>query len=255
MAGVFAVARKLFTEPDRYWWPTGPWSKREAWLYIVATAEWEEKHGIRRGQVLVSIRESADVWRWSRNRVRRFLEELVERGALSFVTEKTDPPRGKVYVVANYDKYSFGGPAKRDRSPKRSPQPKRTPSRTPSRTPVEQTEIGGLPARVEKQSDPDVMPAQEIVKAWMSTLEHEISPADFKRQMVPAKRLSETRPRAMIQQAMVGITQLYEHRDKGAPWDLWALEKKFVTSLSAAASHPRIKSQKRDQEIRDALGQ
>lgn len=80
--GVFAVDRGIFDHPTLD--DGEPFSRREAWLWMVSEAEWQprkRKRGgvvvsLKRGQLAHSLRFMAAAWKWSEVKVRRFLAAL-----------------------------------------------------------------------------------------------------------------------------------------------------------------------------------
>ena len=80
--GVFAVDRGVFDHPL---FASGePYSRREAWLWLISEAAWKPRRvdrggqliELRRGQLAHSLRFMADVWGWSKSSVDRFLARL-----------------------------------------------------------------------------------------------------------------------------------------------------------------------------------
>jgi len=227
VAGSFAVARELFTEPDSFWQPEGPWSKREAWLDVLASAAWEDDHGLKRGEVWISSRKRERRWRWSRNRVRRFLRDLETRKTLKPKGGFADPVRGSIYLIVNYGRYAFGGPGPRTHQ--------RTHQKPQNST-----------AQTELVTTAGMKPG-DILKAWLSTLSEEISAADRAKQMVAARRIAKARSPEQIMKAMVGMTLLWETTN-GRPWDLWDLDKKFVIALQKSSDHPQVKGSRKQRQ-------
>ena len=105
--GVFAIDRGAwehdFLADDQ------PFSRREAWFWLVSEAAWKPHRrrimgrpiDLARGQYVGSMRFIASKWRWSEPRVRRFLSGLVSEG---MVDAKTDAGV-TVLTICNYDKY------------------------------------------------------------------------------------------------------------------------------------------------------
>lgn len=105
--GVFAVDRgiwdhDLLTDSE-------PFSRREAWLWLVSEAAWK-RHRRRivgrqieldRGQLVASTRFIASKWRWSEARVRRFLSALISE---QMIDAKTDAGVS-VITICKYDNY------------------------------------------------------------------------------------------------------------------------------------------------------
>ncbi|MCC7047183.1 MAG: hypothetical protein IT562_10760 [Alphaproteobacteria bacterium] len=91
--GVFAVDRGIW-EHDLLL-EDAPFSRREAWLWIISEAAWRPHRrrvmgrtfDLERGQLVASLRFIASKWRWSEPRVRRFLAALISE---QMVDAKTD---------------------------------------------------------------------------------------------------------------------------------------------------------------------
>jgi hypothetical protein len=105
--GVFAVDRAIW-EHD-YLVDSAPFSRREAWLWLVSEAAWKphrrriagKTFELDRGQLAASTRFIASKWRWTEARVRRFLRGLISEG---MVDAKTDAGM-TVLTICNYDAY------------------------------------------------------------------------------------------------------------------------------------------------------
>ena len=80
-AGYLRVPRR-YLNSDR--WLAEPFTRGQAWLDLVGLATHRDRviriHGqrfdLKRGQVVGSLVDLAKRWKWSRNRVKRFLDEL-----------------------------------------------------------------------------------------------------------------------------------------------------------------------------------
>jgi len=115
--GVFAVDRAIWDHDILA--DSAPFSRREAWLWLVSEAAWKphrrriagKTFNLERGQIAASLRFIASKWRWSEARVRRFLICLKTEG---MVDAKTDAGM-TVLTICNYDSYqrvSLPGDAK-----------------------------------------------------------------------------------------------------------------------------------------------
>jgi len=105
--GVFAIDRGAwehdFLADDQ------PFSRREAWFWLVSEAAWKPHRRritgkvieLARGQYAGSFRFIASKWRWSEARVRRFVSGLISEG---MVDAKSDAGV-TVITICNYDKY------------------------------------------------------------------------------------------------------------------------------------------------------
>jgi len=100
-------------------WLAEPFTRGQAWVDLLLLANHERgfirKRGILvavdRGQVGYSERSLAERWRWSRNKVRRFLVELTRLSRISRkISEKTIPKKTSVstliYII-NYNRYQL----------------------------------------------------------------------------------------------------------------------------------------------------
>lgn len=107
-----------------------PYSKREAWAYLIENAAWKpvrfDIRGqivlIERGQFATSVRRLAAAWDWDKAAVSRFLTRLKTETMIETSTET-----GQIIItVCNYDLYQA------------SPSESETPSETESETPARQ---------------------------------------------------------------------------------------------------------------------
>lgn len=110
--GHVKLSRKFFRDP--LWSESREFSRAEAWIDIVASASFKDGsrkiNGIdvhtSRGQLPTAERFLATHWKWSRARVRRFLDVLVTRGAITVATiHANNGGAGKMITLLNYDTY------------------------------------------------------------------------------------------------------------------------------------------------------
>lgn len=100
------IDRKLL---EHTLWLSEPFTKGQAWVDIIARANFSDRekfyrgemYQIKRGQLPTSDIELANRWRWSRNKVRTYLSMLERAGMIT--TERTT--KGTVITVENYGKY------------------------------------------------------------------------------------------------------------------------------------------------------
>lgn len=114
--GVFAVDRGVFNHPLL---STGePYSRREAWLWLLSEAAWKPRKvgragaviELERGQLAHSIRFMADAWGWSKSSVERFLTRLKTETMIG-----TASGTGLLVItICNYDAYQRLGLPERD---------------------------------------------------------------------------------------------------------------------------------------------
>lgn len=109
--GHVKISRKAYAT-DPFWNERRVFSRWEAWEDLIQMAAWKPFRKIvqgqvvelGRGQLLVSERFLADRWSWSRGKVRRFLELLVDMQRIEVADHRADQP-GSVVTVLNYDRY------------------------------------------------------------------------------------------------------------------------------------------------------
>ena len=105
--GVFAVDRGIWDHDVLA--GDDPFSRREAWLWLVSEAAWKARrrriagHNIelQRGQVAASLRFIAEKWRWSEPRVRRFLNALKSERMIDAASDAGVT----VITICKYDEY------------------------------------------------------------------------------------------------------------------------------------------------------
>ena len=92
-----------------------PFTRTQAWIDLIILANYQDttalvrgvKIVVKRGQVCRSITELAKRWKWSRNRVMRFAEGLVDAERLH--VQKL--PIVNVYTIRDYEEYQGNGAA------------------------------------------------------------------------------------------------------------------------------------------------
>ena len=90
-------------------------TRTQAWIDLIILANYQDttalvrgvKIVVKRGQVCRSITELAKRWKWSRNRVMRFTEGLVDAERVH--VQKS--PIVNVYTIRNYEEYQGNGAA------------------------------------------------------------------------------------------------------------------------------------------------
>ena len=113
---------RVYENLSGHWlWEDKPFAKGQAWIDLLLDAEWRDGRQIRlgreiivlkRGQQSVTLRDLADRWGWSKDKVSRFLKLLEEQGMIS--AEKTQA--GQVLTIENYEKYQNDTRGERDTS-------------------------------------------------------------------------------------------------------------------------------------------
>lgn len=98
---------------DNFIWKSSEaFDRRSAWLDLLLTANHEDRtimvngraKTIGEGQRWISQAALAKRWRWSRNKVNRFLHLLVEQG----MVQLSGTPSGTLLTLVNYGKFQGG---------------------------------------------------------------------------------------------------------------------------------------------------
>ncbi|MEH2476227.1 hypothetical protein V1284_007671 [Nitrobacteraceae bacterium AZCC 2299] len=121
--GVIAISRKLF-DPEDPFFGGEPFSRREAWQWLIAEAAWKPRkvnvgngRGVsvvmlERGQLAHSKAFMQRAWGWSSEKtVRSFLDRLEIDGR---ILRRSGQPKGQpssVVTICKYDEYQFGSDA------------------------------------------------------------------------------------------------------------------------------------------------
>lgn len=109
--GVFAVDRGVFDHPK--FSDNQPYSKREAWIWLLSAAAWKAHTrwvsgtpvALERGQLVASVRTLGKQWRWDEKKVRRFLN-LLKTPSLGDAEIDADTAAGiTIVTIRKYDDY------------------------------------------------------------------------------------------------------------------------------------------------------
>lgn len=117
--GYIAVSRGVFTH--RLFCEEHSFSRREAWLWMIAKAAWrpgvqrvrKASIGVVRGDFAASVRDLAEYWRWSKSSVHRFLISLRRERMIMFSRVGTKAGTHLsttclVITICNYNKFQDG---------------------------------------------------------------------------------------------------------------------------------------------------
>lgn len=110
----FVVDRGLL-HSDR--WLTEPFTRGQAWVDLFGLANHTDgfirvrgiKIPIKRGQLGWSQIHLAERWKWSRGKVRRYLEELENDGDISIETVQQNSKATSIITVQKYDNWQLTG--------------------------------------------------------------------------------------------------------------------------------------------------
>lgn len=94
---------------DHWLWQEKPFSKAQAWLDLLLSANYQDKKivfdsnlvEVKRGEFITSIRKLCERWGWSNSKVKKFLETLQLDG---MITYKSDTKKTAINIV-NYNVY------------------------------------------------------------------------------------------------------------------------------------------------------
>lgn len=113
--GYIPVSRKLFEHP--FWIEKREFSYAEAWIDLLRLARFESDAAqmlvsgklisVKRGEYPVSLRYLSEAWKWSKNRVDRFLKLLISEGMITKRTAKGT--KQTVITICKYDDYNVSG--------------------------------------------------------------------------------------------------------------------------------------------------
>ncbi len=111
----FTVDRKLLGSEL---WLSESFTKAQAWVDLIGRASYEDGDLTKRGQLLISERDLAKRWKWTRGRVRWFLQGLERNGMIVRTSQRTtsQPTRGTTVTIKNYDKYQSAQPKERPKA-------------------------------------------------------------------------------------------------------------------------------------------
>lgn len=103
---------------DNEMWCDEPFSRGQAWVDLLMIANHKDTHirkrgikiSVSMGQVAWSERQLADRWKWSRGKVKRFLNELEDERQI----EQQNGPQNlnvtSLITIVNYERYQSGEP-------------------------------------------------------------------------------------------------------------------------------------------------
>jgi hypothetical protein len=113
----FCVSRGIFSHPYVGGGNAGrdPWSRMEAWLWLIAKARFKpseidirgQRVSLARGQYVVTHAKLAQEWGWTVKQVRGFLDGLEHR---EMIVRKTGSPKGShqtLLTISNYELYQL----------------------------------------------------------------------------------------------------------------------------------------------------
>lgn len=114
--GWISIHRKI--QQSDIWLDKEPFDKRSAWIDLIMMANHEDRQvmfngkfiEVKRGEKITSLRQLSERWRWSRSKVKRFLN-LLESGSMIELKTKQ---RYTSYKVVNYNVYQNEDISKRN---------------------------------------------------------------------------------------------------------------------------------------------
>jgi hypothetical protein len=134
--GVFVIARKLLDQDDPYFGGE-PFSRREAWQWLIAEAAWKPRRvqvkerrsisfvDLERGQLSYSRSYLRKAWGWSSDKkVRTFMDRLEMDSRIGRQTGQQNSNHQIVITICNYDEYQFPVNEQTEREGQQKGQPK-----------------------------------------------------------------------------------------------------------------------------------
>ena len=101
--GYIMVYRKILN--NEIWRSEEPFDKRSAWIDLLLLTQHTEYKGTARGSYKTSQMWLANRWKWSRNKVSRFLGQLMEQGCVAINSSTNGATRGTTITIVNYGKF------------------------------------------------------------------------------------------------------------------------------------------------------
>lgn len=110
--GYVMMSRKAYAD-DPFWLEVREFSKWEAWEDLIQMAAWKPRRyaiglaieELQRGEFVASVRFLAKRWKWTKDRVFRYLAALENMRRL---TRQREGQHGVVYALVNYERYQGG---------------------------------------------------------------------------------------------------------------------------------------------------
>lgn len=114
--GWISIHRKI--QQSDIWLDKEPFDKRSAWIDLIMMANHEDRQvmfngkfiEVKRGEKITSLKQLSERWKWSRSKVKRFLN-LLESGSMIELKTKQ---RYTSYKVVNYNVYQNEDISKRN---------------------------------------------------------------------------------------------------------------------------------------------
>ena len=102
---------------DCWLWNDEPFSKGQAWVDLLLTANHEDKkiffngelRTIMKGQMLTSVVKLSNRWQWSRGKTRRFLNILETDGMVTLECNRGGASNGTLLTIEKYEVYQYSG--------------------------------------------------------------------------------------------------------------------------------------------------
>lgn len=144
-----------------------PYSKRDAWLWLIANAAWKSKRvkhkgkmiTLERGQVLIGRSFLAETWGWSEQTVRTYVKFLISENMLEL--NQSNGHFANVATICNYDKYQTHQPERGQSNNQRltsvQPELNQTLTRNTNTTNLDSSQIadtGSVAARGPEEKNP-----------------------------------------------------------------------------------------------------
>lgn len=115
MVSVYGIDRGVWDHPD---FPKERFTQREAWLWLIGAAAYQEKRirgprgpvTLQRGEFCFALSFLAQKWLWNKATVHRFIQTLKSRNMIANVNAYNNT----VYLISNYNKFQIVKAPKRN---------------------------------------------------------------------------------------------------------------------------------------------
>jgi hypothetical protein len=105
--GYILLHREMLDHP--FWADHEPFNRRDAWIDLLLLAAWKDhrikNQDVQRGQLWTTLRFLAARWRWSNNKVNRFLVCLTDESMVTLKRNTNRDTGGTLITILNYSKY------------------------------------------------------------------------------------------------------------------------------------------------------
>jgi hypothetical protein len=149
-----------------------PFSERDAWVWLVEEAAWKDRPWrlgvvilpLKRGQLCHSLRYLGQKWRWSKDKVQRFLRVLENRDMIETASATGGATAERIITICNYSLYQDDRDSDETESETaENPKPRQSRDKTEER---KETKDSPSLKRGSPAADTGGVPVQRMVDLW-----------------------------------------------------------------------------------------